>query len=63
MIWLPDGDEVPDRQKRMIQNLKLMRTFVWTRHVFQVADAMPKGKIFATACYVRHILTETVVRR
>jgi hypothetical protein len=41
MIWLPDGDEVLDPKKHMIQSPKLMLTFVWNPHRFQVVDAMP----------------------
>jgi hypothetical protein len=41
MIWLPDGDEIRDREKDRIQSLKLMLMFVWNPHGFQVADAMP----------------------
>jgi hypothetical protein len=44
MIWLPDGDEVPDREKHMIQNPKLMLTFVWNPHEFQVVDAMQQER-------------------
>jgi hypothetical protein len=40
IIWLPDGDEVPDREKHMIQSPKLMQTFVWNPHGFQIVDAM-----------------------
>jgi hypothetical protein len=48
-------DQVPDREKHMIQSPKLMRTFVWNLHGFQVVDAMPchampKGEMF-TADY------------
>jgi hypothetical protein len=41
MIWLPDGDEIPHQEKHMIQNLKLMPTFVWNLYGFQAVDAMP----------------------
>jgi hypothetical protein len=41
MIWLPGGDEVPDREKRMIQSRKLMLMFAWNPDRFQVVDAMP----------------------
>jgi hypothetical protein len=44
IIWLPDGDEVPDREKHMIHNPKLMLTFVWNPYGFQVVDAMPYRK-------------------
>jgi hypothetical protein len=40
MIWLPDGDEIPDREKHMIQSPKLMLTVVWNPHGFQVVDAV-----------------------
>jgi hypothetical protein len=65
MIWLPDGDEAPDREKHMIQSSKLMLRFVWNPHGFQTIDAMPchampKGEIFTTACDIRNILTEIV---
>jgi predicted RNA-binding protein YlxR (DUF448 family) len=40
MIWMPDEDEVPDREKHMIQSQKLMLTFVWNPHGFHVVDAM-----------------------
>jgi hypothetical protein len=54
MIWVPDGDEVADREKHMIQSPKLMLTFVWNLHEFQVVDAMachamPKGEMFPAA--------------
>jgi hypothetical protein len=54
MIRLPDGDEVPDRERHMIQSLKVMLTFVWNSHGFQVVDAMschamPKGEMFTSA--------------
>jgi hypothetical protein len=71
MIRLPDGDEVPDREKHMIQSPNLMRTFVWNPHGFQVVNAMPchampchampKGEMFRVADYIRNILTETVL--
>jgi hypothetical protein len=60
MIWLPDGDEVPDQEKHMIQSPKLILTFVCDPHGFQVVGAMPKGKMFTAAYYVRRILTEIV---
>jgi hypothetical protein len=41
MIWLPDGDEIIDREKHMIQSPKLMLPFVWNPHGFQVVDVMP----------------------
>jgi hypothetical protein len=44
MIWLPDGDEVPDREKHMIQSPTLMLMFVWNPHGFQVVDAMSRQK-------------------
>jgi hypothetical protein len=34
-------DEVSDREKPMIQSPKLMQTFMWNPHGFQVVDAMP----------------------
>jgi hypothetical protein len=63
MIWLPDGDEVSDRENHMIQSLKLMLTFVWNPQGFQIVDAMPTGEMFPAACYIRNILTEIVARR
>jgi hypothetical protein len=68
MIWLPDGDEVSDREKQMIHSPKLMITFVWNPHGFQVVHALPchttlKIEIFTAAHYVRNILTEIVARR
>jgi hypothetical protein len=58
IIWLPDGDKAPDREKHMIQSPKLMQTFLWNPDEFQVVDAMPsqdipKGEIFAVASYTR----------
>jgi hypothetical protein len=44
MIWLPDGDEVSDREKHMIQSSKFKQTFVWNPHGFQVVDAKPCQK-------------------
>jgi hypothetical protein len=41
MIWLPYGDEIPDREKHMIQSPKLIRTFAWNPHRFQVVDVIP----------------------
>jgi hypothetical protein len=41
VIWLPDGDEVPDRENHMIESPKLMLTFVWNPHGFQIVDAIP----------------------
>jgi hypothetical protein len=68
MIWLPDGDEVSDRERHRIQSPKLMLPFVWNSHGFQVADAipchvMPKGEMFTAAYYVRNILTEIIAWR
>jgi hypothetical protein len=63
MIWLPDGDEISDREKHKIQSLKLMLTFVWNPHGFQVVDAMSKGEMFTAAYYIRNILTEIIARR
>jgi hypothetical protein len=63
MIWLPDGDEVPDQEKHMIQSPKLMLTLVWNPHGFHVAEAMPKGEIFTAASYIRNILVEIVALR
>jgi hypothetical protein len=40
-IWLPDGDEISDREKHMVQSPKLMLTFVWNPHGLQVVDIMP----------------------
>jgi hypothetical protein len=41
LIWLADRDEIPDREKHMIQSPKLMPMFVWNPHGFQLVDAMP----------------------
>jgi hypothetical protein len=54
MIYLPDGDEVPNREKQVIQSPKLMLTFIWNLQGFQVVDAIPchgirKGGIFTAA--------------
>jgi hypothetical protein len=49
MIWLPDGDEVPDREKHMIQSPELMLMFVWNPDGFQVVDAMSKREMLAAA--------------
>jgi hypothetical protein len=62
MIWLPDREEVLDREKHMIQSQKLMLTFLWNPHGFQIVDTMPKGEIFMAAYYVRNILAEIVAR-
>jgi hypothetical protein len=40
MIWLPDGDEIPDREKHMIDYPILMPALGWNPHGFQVVDAM-----------------------
>jgi hypothetical protein len=40
MIWLPEGDDIPNREKHMIQSPKWMLMFVWNPHGFQVVDAM-----------------------
>jgi hypothetical protein len=50
MIYLSDGDDVPDREKYMVQSPKLMLTFVWNPYEFQVVDAMP---CHAMPCHVR----------
>jgi hypothetical protein len=42
IIWLPDEDEVPDREKHTIQSPKLILSFVWNPHGLSVVDAMPK---------------------
>jgi hypothetical protein len=60
MIWLRDGDEVFYREKHKIQSSKLVLTFVWNLHEFQVIDVMPKGEKFITAYHVRNISTEIV---
>jgi hypothetical protein len=57
MIWLRDGDEVPDRGKYVIQSQKLMLAFVWNPHAFQVVDpmswqGMPKRETFTAAYYI-----------
>jgi hypothetical protein len=65
MIWLPDGDEIPDREKRKIQSPKLMLTFVWNPHGFQVVDAMQchaKRRDVHATYDIRTILTEIVAR-
>jgi hypothetical protein len=62
MIWLPDGDEVPDPEKHILPRPKLMLTFVWNPHGFQILDAMPKGEKFTAAYQIRNILTEIVAR-
>jgi hypothetical protein len=65
MIWLPDGDEVPDREKRMIQSPKLVLTFVWNSMDFKLlmpCHAMPKQEMFTAAYDLRNILTEIVAR-
>jgi hypothetical protein len=63
MIWLQDGDEIPDWEKHMIQSQKLMLTFFWNSYGFQVVDAMPKGEMFTAAYYIRNILTAIVACR
>jgi hypothetical protein len=73
MIWLPDGDEICDWERPMIQNPKLMLTSVWNPHGFQVVDAMSchamschamlTGEMFTTAGYIQNILIEIVARR
>jgi hypothetical protein len=65
MIWLPDGDDVPDRAKDMIQSSKLMPKFLWNPHGLQIVNVMschamschampcqarPKGEMFTAAC-------------
>jgi hypothetical protein len=62
MIWLPDGDEISDREKHMIQSPKLMLTFLWNPPVFQVVDVMPKREMFTAASNILNILTKIVDR-
>jgi hypothetical protein len=52
MIWLPDGDEVPDQESHMVQSPELMLTSVWNPLGFQAVDTMPKGNIFTAADYI-----------
>jgi hypothetical protein len=49
IILLPNGDEVPDREKHLFQRPKLMLTFVWNPHGVQVVDGIPRGKMFRAA--------------
>jgi hypothetical protein len=68
MIWLPDGNEVPDRKKHMIYSPKLVLMFACNPHGFQVVDSMlfhdiPKGEMFTAVYYIRNLLTEIVARR
>jgi hypothetical protein len=44
MICLPDGGEIPGREKQMIQTSKLLRTFLWNPYALQVIDATPCQK-------------------
>jgi hypothetical protein len=67
IIWLSNGDEIPDWKKHMIQSPKLMLMFVWNRHGFEVVDAMSyhamrKGEMFTAAHDVRNILAEIIAR-
>jgi hypothetical protein len=63
MTWLPDGCEIPGREKHMIQSPKLMPVFVWNPHGFQIVDAMPKGEMFTTVHHLRNKLTKIVAQR
>jgi hypothetical protein len=63
MIWLPDGDEILDREKQMIQSSKLMLTFVRNPHGFQVVDTLPKREMYAAAYNIRKFLAEIIARR
>jgi hypothetical protein len=65
MIWLPDGDEIPDREKHMIQSPKLMRTFFWNPDGSQAVDGMScyaKRRDVHATYDIRNILTEIVAR-
>jgi hypothetical protein len=62
MIWLPDGDGVPDRKKHMIQSPKLTLRFFWNSHGFQLVDAMAKGEIFTAAIDIRNSLIEIIAQ-
>jgi hypothetical protein len=44
IIWLPDGNEISDREKHLIQSPKLILAFVWNSHGFQLVDAIPCQK-------------------
>jgi hypothetical protein len=56
LIWLPAGASVFDRERHMIQSLKLMPTAVWNPHGFHLVDALSKGMKFSGSCYVTRIL-------
>jgi hypothetical protein len=65
MIWLPDGDDLPDREKHTIRRPKLMLTFAWNPNGFQIGNAIlcnAKGAIFMAAYYIHNIVTEIAVR-
>jgi hypothetical protein len=53
MIWLPYRNEVPDREKRMIESLTMMSIFIWNFHGFTLVDPIPKGDMFTAAYYIR----------
>jgi hypothetical protein len=67
MIWLPDGDEVPDRERAHDSEPEMMQTFVWNSDGFQAdampCPAMPKREMFTAAYDIRNILTKIVDRR
>jgi hypothetical protein len=55
MIWLPDGDEILDREKQRLQSPKLMLTFVSNpkdSKLLMPCHVMPKGSIFTAAYYI-----------
>jgi hypothetical protein len=55
-IWLPEGTEVPERERITIQSRKMMVTIVWNPRGFYRIVALPKGMKFNVDYYIYHIL-------
>jgi hypothetical protein len=46
VIWLAQGQEVPQRERHMVESLKMMIMIVWSSIGFHAADVIPRGSQF-----------------
>jgi histone-lysine N-methyltransferase SETMAR len=55
-IWLPEGIEVPERERITVQSRKMKVTIVWNPTRFYRIVALHKGIKFNADYYISHIL-------
>jgi hypothetical protein len=59
-IWLWSDQEPPERQKRTIQDTKIMATITWNPLRFHRVDSLPKGMTFNAYNYRDNILAALI---